>query len=90
MMTPLRLPAFALSLLVLSAGLSVGCASKGKSRDEATSAAALEEAFKERWVTKRVGELLLAGSASDGIQARRMALEEFRTKFEYVRGAERR
>ncbi|GAB1489759.1 hypothetical protein MASR2M8_22130 [Opitutaceae bacterium] len=50
----------------------------------------MEEAFKERWVTKRVGELLQAGAAPDGIQARRMALSEFRDRFEYIRGVDRR
>ncbi|HEY0965946.1 MAG TPA: hypothetical protein VGD88_01040 [Opitutaceae bacterium] len=78
-----------LMVLLLGVGLS-GCTSSGKLPESATSAAALEEAFKERWVTKRVGELLLAGTATDGIQARRMALSEFRDKFEYIRGVERR
>ncbi len=76
-------------VLLLGAGLS-GCASSGKLQEPSTSAAELEEAFKERWVTKRVGELLLAGTATDGIQARRMALSEFRDKFEYIRGLDRR
>ncbi len=83
-MKPIRL--LLLTLAVLGAGLS-GCASSSKKEAPSTSAAELEEAFKERWVTKRVGELLLAGSAPDGIQARRMALQEFRDRFEYVRGA---
>ena len=76
-------------LLAVAAGLS-GCASSRPAREQATSAASLEEAFKERWVTKRVGELLLAGTASDGIQARRLALQEFRDRYEYVRGVDRR
>jgi len=76
-------------LLALGAGLS-GCASSGEREGPSTSAAQLEEAFKERWVTKRVGELLLQGAAADGLQARRLALQEFRERFEYVRGVERR
>ncbi len=76
-------------LLTATAGLS-GCASSRPAREQATSAASLEEAFKERWVTKRVGELLLQGTASDGIQARKLALQEFRDRFEYVRGVDRR
>lgn len=86
-MKPIRL--FLLTFAVLGAGLS-GCANSSNQAAPSTSAAELEEAFKERWVTKRVGELLLAGTAPDGIQARRMALQEFRERFEYVRGASRR
>lgn len=80
---------FLIVLLSFAAGLSA-CSSSRKPPEPSTSAADLEEAFKERWVTKRVGELLQAGTATDGIQARRMALVEFRDRFEYVRGVERR
>lgn len=60
-----------------------------KNRESSTPAAELEEGFKERWVTKRVGELLQAGTATDGLQARKIALQEFKERYEYVRGIER-
>lgn len=80
---------FLLVLIALLPGLS-GCLSSRKPKETTTIAAELEEGFKERWVTKRVGELLLNGAATDGLQARRMALQEFRERYEYLRGDERR
>jgi len=78
-----------LVLIALLPGLS-GCLSSRKPKESATIAAELEEGFKERWVTKRVGELLLSGAAPDGLQARRMALQEFQERYEYLRGNGRR
>ncbi|MFT3783249.1 MAG: hypothetical protein QM790_14665 [Nibricoccus sp.] len=44
----------------------------------------VEESFKNRWVAKRMGELQAAGQAKDAREARTMAVEEFRKKFEYT------
>lgn len=77
-------------LLLLAFPLSqTGCLGSKKNKGSAFTAAELEEGFKERWVTKRVGELLQAGTASDGLQARRIALQEFKDRYEYVRGIAR-
>jgi len=77
-------------LLLLTVPLSLsGCLGSKKKKESAFPAAELEEGFKERWVTKRVGELLQAGAAPDGLQARRIALQEFKDRYEYVRGLER-
>jgi len=82
-----RLPLFLL-LIVMPLALT-GCLGSKKNRESSTPAAELEEGFKERWVTKRVGELLQAGTATDGLQARKIALQEFKERYEYVRGIER-
>lgn len=79
----------ALLLLIVVPVSMTGCLGSKKKRDTPHPAAELEESFKERWVTKRVGELLQAGAAADGLQARRVALQEFRDRYEYVRGKER-
>ncbi len=77
-------------LLLVAVPLSLtGCLGSKKNRGTPHPAAELEESFKERWVTKRVGELLQAGAAADGLQARRMALQEFQDRYEYVRGVKR-
>lgn len=77
-------------LLLLAVPVSLtGCLGSKKNRETPYPAAELEESFKERWVTKRVGELLQAGTATDGLQARRIALQEFQERYEYIRGAKR-
>ena len=77
-------------LLLLAVPVSLsGCLGSRKNKESAHPAAELEETFKERWVTKRVGEILQAGGAADGLQARRIALQEFHERYEYLRGIER-
>lgn len=46
-------------------------------------AAGVEENFKARWIAQRMGELQAAG-VTDGREARRQALEEFRQKYPYT------
>jgi hypothetical protein len=82
-----RCLALLLAFVILPAALS-GCLGSKKTKESPHPAAELEEGFKERWVTKRVGELLQAGTAPDGLQARRIALQEFKERYEYVRGLE--
>lgn len=79
----------ALLLLVAVPVSLTGCLGSKKNRETPHPAAELEESFKERWVTKRVGELLQAGAAADGLQARRIALQEFQERYEYIRGVQR-
>ncbi len=77
-------------LLLLAVPVSLsGCLGSRKNKESPHPAAELEETFKERWVTKRVGEILQAGGAADGLQARRIALQEFQERYEYLRGVER-
>lgn len=73
-----------LSLLVVA---SSGCLRLRKPKANPAIATELEEAFKERWVQKRVGELIASGAATDGMQARRQALEEFKVRYEYTNAA---
>lgn len=74
-----------LSLLTLSSG----CLHKSKP-PQPEIAADVENAFKQRWIAKRMAELQASGMA-DGREARRQATEEFRKKYEYInssRGAD--
>lgn len=73
-----------LALLILS---GAGCFWR-KSKPNPPIATEVEEGFKERWVAKRVGELIASGAAPNGLEARRMALQEFKEKYEYTRAAE--
>ena len=79
-----------LTVLLALSLVSSGCRGSKRNPVSQTPAAELEEGFKERWVTRRVGELLQSGAASDGIQARRLALLEFSERYEYLRGVERK
>jgi len=76
-----------ISALVLAA-LSLGCSSKPKPpKPNPAIATDVEEGFKTRWVAKRMGELQASGAATDPREARRMAVEEFRKKFEFTSAA---
>ncbi|HEY0946032.1 MAG TPA: hypothetical protein VGD81_12225 [Opitutaceae bacterium] len=59
-----------------------------KSQPKPPIATEVEEGFKERWVAKRVGELIASGGAANGLEARRIALQEFKERYEYTRAAE--
>jgi hypothetical protein len=65
------------ALIALCAG--TGCTNKFKT----PVAAEVEESFRTRWVAKRMGELQ-AGGMADAREARRMAVEEFKKKYEYT------
>jgi ABC-type uncharacterized transport system auxiliary subunit len=73
-----------LSFLSL-ASLFLGCSSKPKPNP--AIATDVEESFKNRWVAKRMGELQASGAAPDAREARRLAVEEFRKKYEYTSAA---
>lgn len=68
-----------LPLLVVS--LFCGC------RSPAPIAGQVEETMKTRWVAKRMGELQATGT--EPREARRVAVEEFKQKFEYTQAAKK-
>jgi hypothetical protein len=76
-----------LGLLLCLPFLVVGCARKPK--PSPAIATEVEEAFKQRWIAKRMSELQASGAASDAREARRLAAEEFRKAFEYTSAAQK-
>lgn len=74
-----------LSVLIIGAGMA-GCT--GKSRNPAITHD-VEDSFRSRWVAKRMNELLASGQAADAKEARIMASEEFRKKYEYTGAAQK-
>jgi len=59
-----------------------GCSSKP--RPSPRVAAEVEEAFRQRWIAKRMGELQASGKAADARQSRRMATDEFKQRFAFT------
>jgi len=49
----------------------------------------VEDSFKTRWVAKRMSELQATGAATDPREARRIAVEEFKKKYEYTAAAQK-
>lgn len=70
-------------LFVLLAALTLngGCFNITKPKPIAGT---VEESFKNRWIAKRMGELQANGKAADAREARAMAVEEFKKKYEYT------
>jgi len=74
--------------LVLSSLFLAGCWHRSKQPKESTAVATeVEEAFKQRWIEKRAGELTARGLAADA--ARRQANDEFRARYSYTRAADK-
>lgn len=71
---------FLAALVVVSAG----CFNRPKANPHI--AAEVEDAFKQRWIAKRMSELQASG-VSDPRQARIQATEEFRKRYEYINSA---
>jgi hypothetical protein len=67
--------------------LTGGCLNKKKS--DPAIASEVEEGFKSRWIARRMAELQASGAATDARQARVMATEEFRKKYEYTSAAQK-
>ena len=44
----------------------------------------VEESFKTRWVARRMSELQTNGTAPDPRDARKIAVDEFKKKYEYT------
>ncbi|MBK9990301.1 MAG: hypothetical protein IPP19_06105 [Verrucomicrobia bacterium] len=70
------------AILVLLAALSLGgCINFTTPKPIAGE---VEESFKTRWIAKRMSELQATGATADPREARAMALDEFRKKYEYT------
>jgi len=52
-------------------------------------AAKVEDGFKTRWVAKRMTELQTNGTATDPREARKIAVDEFKKKYEYTSAAKK-
>jgi hypothetical protein len=77
---------FSFICLLSVLGLSAACSSKPK--PSATPATDVEQAFKQRWIAKRISELNAAG-VTDPREARRQATEEFRQRYEFTKAAQK-
>jgi hypothetical protein len=49
----------------------------------------VEDSFKTRWVARRMTELQANGTAPDPRDARKIAVDEFKKKYEYTRAAQK-
>jgi len=49
----------------------------------------IEESFKTRWVAKRMADLQANGTATDPRDARKIAVDEFKKKYEYTSVAQK-
>ena len=49
----------------------------------------VEDSFKTRWVAKRMAELQANGTATDPRDARKIAVDEFKKKYEYTGAAKK-
>jgi hypothetical protein len=77
---------FSFLCLVSVLALSTACSSKPKQNP--AMATEVEEAFKQRWIAKRMNELAQAGVA-DPREARRQATEEFKQRYEFTNAAKK-
>ena len=75
--------ALCIILFALTLGLT-GCVNRGQSKNIAGE---VEENFKSRWIAQRMNELQASGAASNPRDARQIALEEFRKRYEYTGAA---
>jgi hypothetical protein len=74
--------------LALSSVFSAGCWHRSKQPKESTAVATeVEEAFKQRWLDKRVAELVAQGMRAE--VARQQALDEFRARYSFTRAADK-
>ncbi|MDD2763234.1 MAG: hypothetical protein PHE83_04565 [Opitutaceae bacterium] len=85
---------FVLAALVFTLALTAGCSllhRKGKKAvpPELPPAAGVEAEFRDRWVSKRMHELLGSGSARTEAEARQMAAAEFAKLYPFVNSANR-
>lgn len=78
-------PAVLALLLALASGCSLLHHKDKKARPpELPPSAGIEAEFRERWVNKRVHELLAGGAAATEDQARQMAAGEFAKQYPYL------
>ena len=76
------------SILCLAAVLAISAACSSKPKPNPAMATEVEEAFKARWVAKRINELTAAG-VTDTREARRQATEEFKQRYEFTNAAQK-
>jgi hypothetical protein len=77
------------AVLVLALVLAAGCSlfhskSKKAGPPELPPAAAIEAEFHDRWMNKRVHELLASGAARTDDEAKQMAASEFAKLYSFV------
>lgn len=72
------------SLLALLAAVALLAGCSGM---KGPIAGQVEESLKTRWVAKRMGELQASGT--DAREARRIAVEEFKQKYQYTQAAQK-
>ena len=77
---------FLLLYLLLVGVAFLGCTSSSKTPPITHD---VEDSFRARWIAKRQAELLASGQATDAREARLMAAEEFRKKYEYTGAAQK-
>jgi hypothetical protein len=83
---------FAAVTLLLALALAAGCSlfhrkdsSSQKARaPELPPSAGIEAEFRERWLSKRVHDLLIAKAAATEDEARKMAADEFARQYPYL------
>ncbi len=61
-----------------------GCFSSKKQKPNPNIAEDVEEAFRQRWIARRMGELSASGQVTDGRMAREQATREFAEKYPYT------
>ncbi|ATC63876.1 hypothetical protein CMV30_07900 [Nibricoccus aquaticus] len=76
------------SFLSLVAVLALSAACSSKPKPNPAMATEIEDAFKQRWIAKRMNELSQAG-VTDPRDARRQATEEFKQRYEYTNAAKK-
>lgn len=76
------------SFLCLASVLVFSAACSSKPKPNPAMATEMEEAFKQRWIAKRMNELSQAG-VTDPREARRQAIEEFRQRYEFTNAAQK-
>jgi hypothetical protein len=80
------------AVLVLALTLATGCSlfhskSKMAGPPELPPAAGIEAEFRDRWMSKRVHELLVSGAAKTDDEAKQMAANEFAKLYTFVNSA---
>jgi hypothetical protein len=81
------------AVLIVALTLTIGCSlfhskSKPARPPELPPAAGIEAEFRDRWMAKRVHELLTSGAAKTDDEAKQMAANEFAKLYPFVNSAD--